>query len=110
MGRGKKSTQGKLGKRFQTLALFKKTIVIWLPCYFMPQIHSFRIQNKAFSHDVKAALLLFQNNETAAMLVYQDKPVGIELCSYVKTFFCLQKISIDAGHVSDNALLRNFLN
>ena len=61
----------------------------------MPQIHSFRIQNKVFSHDVKAALLLFQNNETAAMLVYQDKLVGIELFSYVKTFFCLQKISVE---------------
>ena len=29
-----------------------------------------------------------RNNETAAMLVYQDNPVGIELFSYVKTFFC----------------------
>ena len=28
------------------------------------------------------------NNETAAMLVYEDNPVGIELFSYVKTFFC----------------------
>ena len=32
-------------------------------------------------------LLVFQNNETAALLVYQDNPVGIELFSYVKTFF-----------------------
>ena len=26
-----------------------------------------------------AAISVFQNNETAAMLVYQDNPVGIEL-------------------------------
>ena len=31
--------------------------------------------------------MVFQNNETAAMLVYQNNPVGIELFSYVKTFF-----------------------
>ena len=30
---------------------------------------------------------VFQNKETAAMLVYQDNPAGIELFSYVKTFF-----------------------
>ena len=41
---------------------------------------------------------MFQNNGTAAMLVYLDNPVGIEFFSYVKT-------SIDAGHVSENALL-----
>ena len=58
----------------------------------MTQIHSFRIQNGAFSHDVKAALLVFQNNETAAVLVYQDNPVGIELFSYVKTFSCSNKL------------------
>ena len=32
-------------------------------------------------------LLVFLNNETAALLVYQDNQVGIELFSYVKTFF-----------------------
>ena len=59
----------------------------------MTQILSFRIQNGAFSHDDKAALLVFQNNETAAMLVYQDTgPVGIELFSYVKTFCCSNKL------------------
>ena len=34
--------------------------------------------------------------------MYQDNPVGVELFSYVKTFFCCN--SIDAGHVSENAL------
>ena len=43
---------------------------------------------RAFSHDVMAAISVFQNNETAAMSVYQTNPVGIELFSYVNTFFC----------------------
>ena len=33
-----------------------------------------------------AAILVFQNNETAAMLVNQTNPVGVERFSYVKTF------------------------
>ena len=50
---------------------------------------------RAFSHEVTAAKLVFQNKETGAMLVYQDNPVGIELelFSYVETFFCLQKLA-----------------
>ena len=39
-----------------------------------------------------------QNNETAAMLVFQTSPVEVELFSYVKPFFCF------ADHVSENAL------
>ena len=35
-------------------------------------------------------MLVFQNNETAAMLVYQTSPVGVELFSYVNTFFCFR--------------------
>ena len=35
-------------------------------------------RNRAFSHDVTAAILEFQNNGTAAMLVYLDNPVGAE--------------------------------
>ena len=49
--------------------------------------------NRAFSHDVTAAILVFQNNRTAAMLVSQTNPVGIELFSYVKTFFCFNKLA-----------------
>ena len=41
----------------------------------------------AFLHDVTAFILVFQNNETAAMLVFQTSPVGGELFSYVNTFF-----------------------
>ena len=34
-----------------------------------------------------SAILVFQNNETAVILVYQENPVGVELFSYVKAFF-----------------------
>ena len=54
---------------------------------------------------------MFQNNETAAMLVFQTNPVGVELFSYIKTFVNLfQKICIDAGHVSKNSLYQIALN
>ena len=43
-------------------------------------------QYRAFSHDVTAVILVFQNNETAAMLVYQTSPVGVELFSYANAF------------------------
>ena len=48
---------------------------------------------RAFSHDVTAAILVFQNNETAAMLVYLDNPMGVDFFSYVKTFFCSNKLA-----------------
>ena len=48
-------------------------------------MHSFR--------DTTAVILVFQNNETVAMLVLQTNPVGIELFSYVKTFFCSNKLA-----------------
>ena len=32
-----------------------------------------------FSRDVTAAILMSQNNETAAMLVFRINPVGVEL-------------------------------
>ena len=37
---------------------------------------------RVFSHDVAAAILLSQNNETAAMFVFQTSPLGVELFSY----------------------------
>jgi len=37
--------------------------------------------------------LVFQNNETVAMLVYQTNPVGVQLFSYVNTFFCSNKFA-----------------
>ena len=48
---------------------------------------------RVFSHDVTAAILLSQNNETAAMLVSQTSPVGVELFSYVNAFFCFNKFA-----------------
>ena len=48
---------------------------------------------RAFSHDVMAAILVFQNNETAAMLVYQANPVGFEIFSYVNTSYCSNKFA-----------------
>ena len=55
-------------------------------------IESYR-NYKVFSHDVKAAILVSQNNETAAMLVSQTKPLGVELFSYANAFFCSNKLA-----------------
>ena len=41
-------------------------------------------------------MLVFQNNETAAMLVFQTNPMGVELFSNANAF---------SGHVVENALL-----
>ena len=45
-----------------------------------------------FSHDVTAAMLVFQNKEMKAMLVSQTKPLGIELYFYANTFFSFSKL------------------
>ena len=66
---------------------------------------------RVFSHDVAAAILMSQNNETEAMLVSQTSPVGVELFSYANAFFCYNKFaSLDACHVSENTLYRGSLN
>ena len=49
--------------------------------------------NRVFSHDVTEAILVSQNNETAAILVSQASPVGVELFSYVNAFFCSNKFA-----------------
>ena len=46
-----------------------------------------------FSHDVTAAILVSQDNETAAMFVSQTSPVGVELFSYANAFFCFNKFA-----------------
>ena len=57
-------------------------------------IHNFAfILFIVFSHDVMAAIFVSQNNETAAMLVSQTSPVGVELFSYVHAFFCSNKFA-----------------
>ena len=43
---------------------------------------------RVISHDVMAAILVPQNNETAAMLMSQTNPLGVELFSYANTLFC----------------------
>ena len=40
-----------------------------------------------------AAILVSQNNETAAIFVFQTDPVGIELFSYVNALFCSNKFA-----------------
>ena len=47
---------------------------------------------RAFSYDVRMAIL-----------VYQANPVGVEVFSYVNTFFCSNKFT-PAGQVSKNSL------
>ena len=49
--------------------------------------------NIAFSHDVMSVILVFRNNETAAMFVFQTNPVGVELFSYINTLFCSTKLA-----------------
>ena len=44
-------------------------------------------------HSVVAAILMFQNIETVAMLVNQSNPVAVQLFSYVNTFFCSTKFA-----------------
>ena len=44
--------------------------------------------NRAFSHDVTVAMLVFQNKEMAAMMVYRTNPLGTELYFYANSFFC----------------------
>ena len=48
-----------------------------------------------------AVILMLQNNEKAAMLVYQANPVEVQLIANVNT--CSNKICMAAGHVSDYA-------
>ena len=40
---------------------------------------SLPLENGTFAHDVMAAILLFQNNETATRWVYQANTMGVEL-------------------------------
>ena len=47
----------------------------------------------AFSHDVTAAILVFQNNETAAMLESQTNPVRVEHFSYANALFSFNKFA-----------------
>ena len=49
---------------------------------------------RVFSLNVTTAILVSQNNnETAAMLLSQTNPVGVELFSYANSFFCSNKFA-----------------
>ena len=47
---------------------------------------------RAFSHDITVAILVSQNNETVAMLLFQINPVGVEIFSYANPFFCSNEL------------------
>ena len=49
--------------------------------------------NIAFSHEVMLVILVFQKKGTAAMLVFQTNPVGVEFFSYKNTLFCCNKLA-----------------
>ena len=51
---------------------------------------SFKIQNER-ARDVTAAMLVFSNNEMAAILVSQTNPMGLQLCSYSNLSYCFRK-------------------
>ena len=70
----------------------------------LPEHHNSCSLYRVFSHDVTAAILESQNNETAAILVSQTSPLGVELFSYANAFFCSFFCCVDAGHVSENTL------
>ena len=43
---------------------------------------------RSFSHDVTAAMLVYQNKGMVAILVHKANPLEIELYFYVNIFFC----------------------
>ena len=77
--------------------MWNSFLYISLPCSSKQQLE---MTNRAFSHDVTAAMLVFQNKEMAAMMVYQTSPPGF-VCKY---FLLFQYSNMAAGHVRENAL------
>ena len=47
---------------------------------------------RAFSHDVTAAILVSQNNETVAMLLFQINTVGVGNLFLCNPFFCSNEL------------------
>ena len=58
--------------------------------------------NRALSQDVTGAMLMFQNKEMAATMVYQTNPLEIKLYFYANPSL-VSVIHMAAGHVSENA-------
>ena len=52
-------------------------------------------QNLVWFHmyDVTGAILMFQNNEAVAILVFQTNFVRVELFTYTNNFFCSHKFA-----------------
>ena len=76
------------------------------------RLQNSQLTNRPFSHDVTSAILVFQNNETAARLVSQTSPVGDEpfyffcsnkfaklLATWVKTLYSWFATTWQGGHV-----------
>ena len=72
------------------LAYMCRFFILW---WMVNLVHQYLILYGAFSNDVTAAILVSLNNETAAMLVFQTNPVGVEPFSYANAFFCSNKFA-----------------
>ena len=57
--------------------------------------------HRVFSCEVKAAMLVYLNNGTVAMLAYQTNPPGIELYYHALLFRWKNKVT---NHESENTL------
>ena len=53
---------------------------------------TFKLPTRAFSHYVPVAILVFQNNETAAMLVNEADPAEVDQGASDRTFQFLVQI------------------
>ena len=65
-------------------------IVLFISCSTISQENSSRTYAcyRSFSHDVTAAMLVYENKGMAAILVHKTNPQGIELYFYVNDFYC----------------------
>ena len=77
----------------KSVHVFSINIIFFLHSYIhgKSNFHRFYLSEsvyRLFSHDVTAAIVVCQNNETAAMLLSQTNPLGVELFSYANAFFC----------------------
>ena len=83
-----------VNQKFQTIFWCrghqKSLVALWRPDRTL-LCHWILLNHWAFSLDV-----------TAAMLVSQTSPVGVELFPYANYFFCFNKFAIDTGHLSEN--------
>ena len=66
-------------------SIFLKSHFHYSSCHSRLRLFKLK-RNSAYAHDVMAAILVLQNNETAAVLVYQTNLLGVELFSYENTF------------------------